>query len=300
MAKEQSILNTLMGRTRKGKKSKKESRKGKKKVAATKMNKTKSANAIPNDNVDVRSSANVKELVDLLKKNKIVIVLVYADWCGHCQTFKKDIWSNLSALPSRKIPMAQIKAEELEKTPLATAEIDGYPTVMMVGQDMKPTNLEDTRNMEMMTKIVNADPNEILNSGSNEETEEKNQNTVPSLDLNEYSTVGTMNTAVPAASPPDIEDDLLTAQTPDNWESINTNRVNANAFTGQRINNSVANGSASGPLMGGSLFASLFNMARNGTGLMGGGATKRTTRRRAVNRRSRHRTYKRKSVAKRG
>lgn len=267
--------------------------------------KSMTAKTIPNDNVDVRSPADVKQLVDLLKKNKIVIVLVYADWCGHCQTFKKDIWSSLSQLPTRKVPMAQIKAEELEKTPLANAEIDGYPTVMMVGQDLKPTNLDDTRNLEKMKTIVNADPEKIL-SGAPTPTpntasafEESLQISVPSANIGEYSTVGTMNRAVPA-SPPDVEQDFAeTAK--DDWVTIG-NSANAakgmNAsFTGERINNSAGtSGTVSGPLVGGTLFASLYNMARNGAGMaMGGGAPKRKTRRRGAARKLRRRTTAKRS-----
>ena len=317
---EQTIINTLLGRKTKSKKGKKQSRKGKKK-AATRSMKSMTAKTIPNDNVDVRSSADIKQLKELLKKNKIVIVLVYADWCGHCQTFKKDIWSNLSQLPSRKVPMAQIKAEELEKTPLANANVDAFPTVMMVGQDLKPTNLDDTRNLEKMKRIVNADPAAILSgvptqnqdpeamlSGESTQTqdpasvfEESLQATMPSANVGEYSTVGTMNrasTSVVPASPPDVEQDFVGTAT-DDWATIgnsaNATRGMNTSFTGERIYNSAGSaGTASGPLVGGTLFASLYNMARKGTGMvMGGGSPKRKTRRHGGRKPRRRTTAKR-------
>lgn len=162
------MLNTILGTKKTAKKGKKGAAKGKKKTAkATKKTTKKSASAAsPALNskkvIDVRSKADVKDLVDLFKKNKVVVVLVYADWCGHCTTFKEDVWSKLSNMPSRKVPMAQIKAEELPNTPLANAEVDGYPSVMVVGNDMKPTNIENSRDMSLMTKIVNSDPDKVL------------------------------------------------------------------------------------------------------------------------------------------
>jgi len=157
-----TILNQIFGRNT-GKKSKKTvttkraSKKTKKAKAATKK-----AKSIPNDNIDVRQPKDIQGLTDLLKNSKITVVLVYADWCGHCQTFKNDVWSKLSNLPNRKVPMAQINAEQLPSTPLSKANVDGYPTVLLVGNDMKPTNIENARDMNMMTKIVNADPENVL------------------------------------------------------------------------------------------------------------------------------------------
>ena len=120
---------------------------------------------IPNDNVDVRqgSAAALKQLKELLKNNKIVLVLVYADWCGHCQTFKKGEWSSLQNEPGRKIPMAQIQAEALDQTPLADTPVDGYPYVGVVGQDRRMANIANPRDMRAMRAVVNADPEEVLN-----------------------------------------------------------------------------------------------------------------------------------------
>lgn len=166
-----TVLNTLLGRTpaRKSKKKgdkkgkdKKQQRKTRRGARPAKKAQRPTANLSPNDLVDVRSQADVSKLNNLMKDSKIIMVLVYADWCGHCQTFKQDVWSKLASMPERKVPMAQIMAEELANTPLASAPVDGYPTVMMVGQDMKPTNLEDTRNLEMMSKLVNSDPEKVL------------------------------------------------------------------------------------------------------------------------------------------
>jgi thiol-disulfide isomerase/thioredoxin len=38
--------------------------------------------------LDVRSEDSISSLMKLVKKGPITIVLVYADWCGHCHTYK--------------------------------------------------------------------------------------------------------------------------------------------------------------------------------------------------------------------
>ena len=38
--------------------------------------------------MDVRSKSDVGAFENLLGRGPLTIVLVYADWCGHCQTFK--------------------------------------------------------------------------------------------------------------------------------------------------------------------------------------------------------------------
>jgi thiol-disulfide isomerase/thioredoxin len=277
------------------------------------------AKMIPNDNVDVRvgSAAALKQLKELLKKNKIVLVLIYADWCGHCQTFKKGEWSALQAEPGRKIPMAQIQAEALDQTPLADTPVDGYPYVGVVGQDRRMANIENPRDMRTMRAVVNADPEVVLNGGpgaaatnnnpeedEDEEDEEGNENEPGEGEynvgannnnsMNEPGTVSeptnaeaqaneftkSLNTMIPgtadlaaatagprpsatmnrvaagpsatAATPPDLAADIATSATP------------GNSFTGKRVNFGSGSATASGPLMGGSLFATLKGIAKNG------------------------------------
>jgi thiol-disulfide isomerase/thioredoxin len=127
------------------------------------------------DNVDVRGSGDIAKLMALLKKNKIVVVLIYADWCGHCKVFKKEVWEPLSAVPNRKVPIAAINEAALKKTPFANAKIDGYPSVTVAGQDGRlaefqgeagePTNaLPNARDLNAMRRMVTTDPEEVANN----------------------------------------------------------------------------------------------------------------------------------------
>lgn len=59
--------------------------------------------------LDVRSENSISSLMKLVKKGPITIVLVYADWCGHCHTFKPKFDE---AAKNRKSPLQVASVNE--------------------------------------------------------------------------------------------------------------------------------------------------------------------------------------------
>lgn len=124
--------------------------------------------------VDVRSKKDVVDFEKILSKGPITIVLVYADWCGHCQNFKKDIWTDLENLPNKKVNLASVHYDQLPNTSQRDAKINGYPSLLVIGNDGKPASfnvdgevtnaLPDSRNKEMLETMVTADPTNIGNT----------------------------------------------------------------------------------------------------------------------------------------
>ena len=45
--------------------------------------------------VDVRSEGDIPKFESMVKVGP-VFVLVYADWCGHCQRFKQNVWDDVA------------------------------------------------------------------------------------------------------------------------------------------------------------------------------------------------------------
>ena len=88
--------------------------------------------------MDVNSSSAVPAFENMLTKGPMAVVLVYADWCGHCDKYKKNIWSPLKSVKNRTINMASIREDILPNTSLKNAKIDGYPSILVVGKDKKP------------------------------------------------------------------------------------------------------------------------------------------------------------------
>ena len=120
--------------------------------------------------VDVRSKKDVEKLERDIKIGPITVVLVYADWCGHCTRFKEDVWSKLTSEP-HPVNLASVHHDQLENTSLKDAKIRGYPSVLVVGKDGKPasfnvegaeTNAMPNTDLETLKKIVNADAKTIL------------------------------------------------------------------------------------------------------------------------------------------
>ena len=131
--------------------------------------------------VDVRSTKDLRNLEQIIKSGPITVVLIYADWSGHCTRFKENVWSKLLN-SSHRASLASIHHDQLEKTILKDAKIKGYPSVLVVGKDGKPavfkgpageeepTNAMPNADLETLEKIVNADAETILRDS--DETED--------------------------------------------------------------------------------------------------------------------------------
>lgn len=132
--------------------------------------------------VDVRSKKDVADFEKTLSMGPITLVLVYADWCGHCQNFKKEIWNDLETMPNKKINLASVHYDQLPNTSQRNAKINGYPSLLVIGNDKKPASfnvegeneptnaLPDSRNKEMLETMVTSDPStlpEVLNTNVN-------------------------------------------------------------------------------------------------------------------------------------
>jgi len=87
---------------------------------------------------EVRDIKKALELEGILAEQKgDKYILFFADWCGHCQTYK-PFWEKLSKVAGRIATMAAVQDTQKENVPsLKDAELDGYPTVIRVTKDGK-------------------------------------------------------------------------------------------------------------------------------------------------------------------
>lgn len=90
--------------------------------------------------IDVRSDKEVASFEKMLGSNNFTLVLVYADWCGHCHRFKDNTWNDLLKMKDRKMNISSVRDDMLPKTSLAGSKIEGYPTLMLVGNDKRPAD----------------------------------------------------------------------------------------------------------------------------------------------------------------
>ena len=82
--------------------------------------------------VDLRKESQVPGVSALINNGSVTLVLVYADWCGHCHKYLPT-WKGLASTPGRTANMVSVHHDMLAKVPaIANAKIDGYPSVLKV------------------------------------------------------------------------------------------------------------------------------------------------------------------------
>lgn len=115
--------------------------------------------------MDVRNNNNINSALNKIANSKITVILIYADWCGHCKTYEPffNRAANVPGAPSTiklNEQMVQTMNNTMsKKLPLSTPiDVDGFPTVIAVnnrGQRITelPIVREDEPNAKMMEAI---------------------------------------------------------------------------------------------------------------------------------------------------
>lgn len=133
-------------------KTKKRSMKNRGVKKSVKRRSSGSMSAVPA--LDVKSLAQMSSLKTIMKKHPVIMVLVYADWCGHCQHFKPE-WKSLANLPSRNVPMISIRDDVFNASPLNTSlKVEGYPTVAVVNTKQNIAVNVPNREKATLTKLL--------------------------------------------------------------------------------------------------------------------------------------------------
>ncbi len=117
------------------------------------------------DPIDVRSKNDIGAFESLLGRGPLTIVLVYADWCGHCQTFKQNMWNEVNSMPNKTLNTASVHYDMVENTSLKNAKIEGYPSLLLVGTNKQPATFKENnsttnamptpQNMSELKSMVN-------------------------------------------------------------------------------------------------------------------------------------------------
>ena len=236
--------------------------------------------------LDVRSPKDVPMLEALIKKGPMVIVLVHADWCGHCQTFKDKVWNKVPNSSSNTINTASIHHDMLDKTSLAKAKLEGYPSLLLVGKDGKPAEYENNGkqtnampqpstaeelNKIVNTPVVNANGNNNSNNNNNNNNNNSNNNNSNVGNANELNNNNNTNT-----------NNVNSLSTASNILSMNNNSNSSantnNSYKPAKMNNEPVDTIAGQPpsilddlvqsqqqnrkQMGGNLYQSLLNIVR--------------------------------------
>ena len=116
---------------------------------------------------EVRTQEEAKRLEDALeKKDGDALLLVFADWCGHCTTYK-PMWKKMSQVADGVITAA-VHFDQVDNVPaLKDAKLDGYPTVIRVKEDgsVETVPSADMRDEEKMKTMMQKTPKKKQQSG---------------------------------------------------------------------------------------------------------------------------------------
>lgn len=138
---------------------------------------SKKASKSKNEVINVNSAKDLPKFLDLFKNDgkggtTMIILFVSMDGCGHCETMDSDIWSKLKSVPNKKVTLAKMAHDQVANVPaLSNVPLEGYPSVLLLGKDMKPAAFKDSngnstysipeaRNLSTMKNIVTQEPTE--------------------------------------------------------------------------------------------------------------------------------------------
>jgi thiol-disulfide isomerase/thioredoxin len=212
--------------------------------------------------VDIREEAQLGELQKRITKGPLTLVLVYADWCGHCQRFK-PMMDELEKFPNRSVQTARIRDDMFPKSSISSAKVEGYPSLMLVKKsgevatfktpEGEVTNaIPEHTNMQKMTSLVrSAGTEEGLNLLNGKEPSNAVLSMKPATIQAQSNAASNPETPVPSI-PKNIVADRLPSN---NVAALNTNLVETKNATLQDATAPVA----PGPIKqaGGSLWSQL-------------------------------------------
>ena len=155
--------------------------------------------------IDVRSKSDLSGLIKRIANGPITIVMVYADWCGHCHTMK-PIFDDASKSPQRSCQSVAINETMLEEvnnvinkninTNAKKIKVDGYPSIMAIDNNgNKISDINAVKDKQVMIKVMNESGNIVL---------QRNQSTVNESD---YVDPGS-DIPLEIVSPPKIVHDI--------------------------------------------------------------------------------------------
>ena len=114
--------------------------------------------------LDVHSKEDIAKAIKQIMKGPVTVLLVYADWCGHCHDLMPH-WDAAANSPNRTVPSIKLNEKNTEEFNSAlnslnkkqsSVHVSAYPTVLVLDKrGNKITDVQGKKDTESLTQLMN-------------------------------------------------------------------------------------------------------------------------------------------------
>ena len=115
--------------------------------------------------IDIHSKEDIAKAIKQIMKGPVTILLVYADWCGHCHDLMPH-WDAASESLGRTVPSIKLNEKNTEefnsalnslnKKKKSSIHVSAYPTVLVLdNKGNKITDVQGKKDTQSLTQLMN-------------------------------------------------------------------------------------------------------------------------------------------------